>query len=76
MIASGDSLAAISGMTGALDGDGGPYVCTIQFLTSGGVQSRAWGGIAPPGSQFVGLTELHLHCSGWRSYCWLLGQIR
>lgn len=43
----GDLVTSISGATGNLDGDGGPYVVSIAFTSKDGNRSPTWGGVAP-----------------------------
>ena len=45
----GDSLIAIAGHIGNLQGDGGPYVATIRFMSRNGNNSNVFGGLAPGG---------------------------
>jgi hypothetical protein len=56
----GDLLIAISGSTGNLDGDGGPYVVSIAFTSQNGTTtstSSPYGGVAPgqPGGIIGGI---------------------
>jgi hypothetical protein len=43
VLAPGDSLKGIVGLTGSHKDDPGPYVVTISFVSSAGVKSPTWG---------------------------------